>query len=339
MDQEQPTAPTGDASPLDRLEAMLSADDAPQEATPDEGKPADVPATDPEKTDEPGEQEETPEYQLTDVAAMLGADASMLDVDDDGAIMVKTKIDGVEGKAKFSDLIKSYQLQGHVDKQVREAAEIRKSAQEQAAMVQQQIQVQQAVIGQLAEVKAIEAEYQQYRGINLDALIDSDPVQALKVQRHMQALQERHAQASERVQQAASHIQQQQQQASEATLENERQALAKAVPEWSSEAVATKEKQAIAADLRSRGYSERDIQGLSDHKAVLLALDAMRYRAMKATNTATEKQVRAAPKIIKPGSTQSAGRNMNAVQKAKQEVRSTGSRESIANYLLATGRA
>lgn len=334
-----PTGGDAGASPLDRLEAMLSADDAPEQATPLEAEQeADVPATDPEKTDEPGEQDEPPEYQLADVAAMLGADASLLDVDDDGAIMVKTKIDGVEGKAKFSELIKSYQLQGHVDKQVREAAEIRKAAQEQAQQVQQQIQVQQAVIGQLAEVKAIEAEYQQYRGINLDALIDSDPVQALKVQRHMQTLQERHAQASERVQQAASQIQQQQQQASEATLENERQALARAVPEWSNEATATKEKQAIAADLRARGYSERDIQGLSDHKAVLLARDAMLYRAMKATNTATEKQVRAAPKIIKPGSTQGASR-LNAVQKAKQEVRSTGSRESIANYLLATGRA
>ena len=338
MDQEQPTAPSGDASPIDRLEAMLSADDAPEQATPLEAEQADVPATDPEKTDEPDAEGETPEYQLTDVAAMLGADASLLDVDEDGAIMVKTKIDGVEGKAKFSDLIKSYQLQGHVDKQVREAAEIRKSAQEQAAQVQQQIQVQQAVIGQLAEVKAIEAEYAQYKNINLDALIDQDPVQALKVQRHMQALQERHAQASERVKQAASHIQQQQQQASEATLENERQALARAVPEWSNEATATKEKQAIAADLRSRGYSERDIQGLSDHKAVLLARDAMLYRAQKATNNAAEKQVRAAPKIIKPGSSQSAGRNLNAIQKAKQEVRSTGSRESIANYLLQTGK-
>ena len=338
MDQEQPTAPSGDASPLDRLEALLSADDAPQQATPTEAKQeADVPATEPDKDGAEPQEEETPEYQLADMAKLLGADESALDVDDDGSLLVKTKIDGVEGKAKFSDLLKSYQLQGHVDKQVREAAEIRKSAIEQAQAVQQQMQVQQAVIGHLAEVKAIEAEYAQYRAINLDALIDSDPVQALKLQRHMQTLQERYAAASGAVQQAAQHVQFAQQQSSAATLESERQALSKALPEWSDEAKANKEKQAIAADLKARGYSEREIQGLSDHKAVLLARDAMLYRAMTAKNATAEKQVRAAPKIIKPGSTQSASR-LNAVQKAKQEVRQTGSRDSVARYLLAAGK-
>lgn len=97
-----------------------------------------------------------------------------------------------------------------------------------------------------------------------------------------------------------------------------------------------KEKQAIAADLLSRGYTQADIQGLSDHKAVLLARDAMLYRQMKAANTTAEKQIRQAPKIIKPGST--ASRNVNSIQKLHQEVRRTGSRQSVADYLLATGK-
>ena len=116
----------------------------------------------------------------------------------------------------------------------------------------------------------------------------------------------------------------------------ERQALLKACPEWTSEATATKEKQAIAADLKARGYTDADIQGLSDHKAVLLARDAMLYRQMKAAANTTEKQVRQAPKIIKPGT--SAPRNTNAIQKLHQEVRRTGSRQSVTDYLLATGK-
>lgn len=333
MELEQPTGSNADASPEERLEALLSADSASPEAS----EPADVPATEPEQTDEPGDKEEQPEYQLADVAAMLGADASMLDVDDDGAIMVKTKIDGVEGKAKFSDLIKSYQLQGHVDKQVREVAESRKALQEAQAQAQQQWQVQQAVIGQIAEVKAIEAEYQQYKGINLDALIDQDPVQALKVQRHMQALQERHAQASGQVQQAVQHLNQTKQQQSSASLEQERQALMRAIPEWGDDGKADADRKAIKADLKARGYTDQDIEGLSDHKAVLLARDAMLYRAMKEKATTAINQVRAAPKLIKPGSTQSANR-LNAVQKAKAQVRSSGTRESVENYLLASGK-
>jgi hypothetical protein len=338
METESSTQ-TGDST-LDRLEAMLSADDAPQEPSePLNEAQADEPETtdEPEKVDaEEGEGETPNEYQLADVAKLLGADESVLDVDEDGSITVKTKIDGAEGKVKFADLIKSYQLQGHVDKQVREAAEVRKQAQEYVQQVQQQTQAQQAVIGKIAEAKAIETQLSQYQGINWNALEDSDPVQAMKLQRQFGELKQAYQAKVADINQTQSYIQQQQSDQTAASLETERQALMKACPEWSSEAVATKEKQAIAEDLKARGYSERDIQGLSDHKAVLLARDAMLYRQQKAANQTAEKQVRQAPKIIKPGT--SAPRNTNRIQKIHQEVRRSGSRQSTIDYLLATGK-
>lgn len=339
MENEQPTSDTGDASPIDRIEALLSADDAPPiDSPPVEGKEADVPATEPKPEGAEPQEDETPEYQLADMARLLGADESALDVDEDGSLLVKTKIDGVDGKAKFTDLLKSYQLQGHVDKQVREAAEIRKSAQEQAQQVQQQIQIQHAIVGKIAEIKAVEAEFQQYQGINLDSLIDSDPVQALKVQRRMQALQERHATLTNEANQAANYVQQQQAQQSSAALQNEAQALMTALPEWRDSAKAETEKKAIKDDLAARGFSQRDIETLSDHRTVLLAREAMLYRQMKATGNAVEKQVRQAPKIIKPGSAPASNRSVTAIQKLKSEVRSTGSRQSVRDYLLATGK-
>lgn len=337
---ESSTPASGDASPLDRLEAFLSADDAPQEPSePLEAQKAEAPeATGPDKADTDDKADETPnEYQLADVAKLLGADESSLDVDDDGAITVKTKIDGQEGKVKFADLIKSYQLQGHVDKQVREAAEVKKQAQEYAQAIQQQTQVQQAVIGKIAEAKVIENQLAQYQGINWSALEDSDPVQAMRLQRQFGELKQAYSEKVSEVNQAQSYIQQQQSQNSVASLESERQALVKACPEWGSEAVATKEKQAIAADLLSRGYTQADIQGLSDHKAVLLARDAMLYRQQKAASSTTEKQVRQAPKIIKPGSTSQTNQR-SSIQKIHQEVRRTGSRQSVVDYLLATGK-
>ena len=339
METESSTPETGGESTLDRLEALLSADDAPQEPSePQQEAQADEPATDePEKVDAEDKGDETPnEYQLADVAKLLGADERSLDVDEDGAVLIKTKIDGQEGKVKFADLIKSYQLQGHVDKQVREAAEVRKQAQEYAQAVQQQTQVQQAVVEKIAEAKVIESQLAQYQGINWAALEDSDPVQAMRLQRQFGELKQAYQAKVQDINQTQSHIQQQQSQQTAASLESERQALMNACPEWGSEAVATKEKQQIAADLKARGYSDRDIQGLSDHKAVLLARDAMLYRQGKAASNVAEKQIRAAPKIIKPGST--ASRNTNHIQKIHQEVRRTGSRQSTIDYLLATGK-
>lgn len=280
---------------------------------------------------------ETPEYQLSDVAKLLGADESALDVDDDGSVLVKVKIDGVEGKAKFADLLKNYQLKGHAENTVREAAEIRKQAIEQAQAVQQQIQVQQQIVGKIAEIKAVEAEFQQYRGIDLDRLIDADPVQALKVQRHMQALQERHAALTNEANQAANYVQQQQAHTSQAVLQQEAQALMQALPDWTDSAKAEREKTAIKADLKARGYTDRDIAALSDHKAVLLARDAMLYRQMTSTGRTVEKQVRAAPKIARPGTTQQRSPN-SAVSKIKAEVRNGGGKNAFESYLLATGK-
>lgn len=320
---------------------MLSAGDAPDQSEHQtEDVKADVPeAEEPEEADVDDAEGETPEYQLADVAEMLGTDASQLDVDESGKIVVKTKIEGVEGRVKLTDLIKDHQLKGYAEKTVREAAEIRKAAIEQAQAVQQQIEVQQAVIGKIAEIKAVEAEFQQYRSINLDQLIDSDPVQALKVQRHMQALQERHAALTNEANQAANYVQQQRAQQSTAVLQQEAQALMRAIPEWADSKKAEAERDAIKADLKSRGYTDRDIESLSDHKAVLLARDAMLYRQLKAGNSNTEKQVRAAPKIVKPGSSQGVNKDVKTIQNLKSAVRQTGSKQSVMDYLLATGKA
>lgn len=346
MDQEQPTSPTADASPIDRLERFLSADEAPEpQATPEpvtaqEPEQADAPTeTDSEPADEPKPDSETPnEYHLSDIAKLLGADESALDVDDDGNVLVRTKVDGQEGKAKFADLVKSYQLQGHVDKQVREAAEMRKAAQEQAQAVQQQVQIQQQLVGHIAEVKAVEAELSKYHAINWRDLYDSDPATAAKLDHQYRELQQQHAQKVNVVNQAHQHLQQQSEQQRHATLVTERQALLKAVPDWADDAKAAKDKEAIMADLKSRGYTDNDLQNLSDHKAVLLARDAWLYRQQQTANRTAEKQVRAAPKIIKPGTSGQGNNPAKTIQNLKNAVRSTGSRQSVADYLLATGK-
>ena len=110
METESSTS-NGGESTLDRLEALLSADDAPQEPSEPQEQEAQADAPDatddPEKADANEAESETPnEYQLADVAKLLGADESVLDVDEDGSVLVKTKIGGEEGKVKFADLLK-----------------------------------------------------------------------------------------------------------------------------------------------------------------------------------------------------------------------------------------
>lgn len=348
MAQENPTGDAG-VSTLERLESFLTVEETPQQdaTNPEPEQVEDEPKadaqdepSDSESADEPEQASETPnEYQLSDLAKLLGAEESAFDVDDDGSVTVKTKVDGQEGRAKFVDLLKSYQLQSHVDKQVREAAEQRKALQEQSQALQQQMQIQSAMVEKVAEVKSIEAELAQYEKIDWNALTDQDPVQALKLDRQMRELQQKHFAKRQEVEGAYREMQSKQAQTQAAMLENEHQALVKALPEWADGEKSSAEKKAIASDLKARGYSDAEIKNLADHRTVLLARDAMLYRQQQAAKTVTEKQVRAAPRIAKPGTSQTGDRNAQTIQNLKTAVRkSSGSRESVMDYLLATGK-
>ncbi|MES2950279.1 MAG: hypothetical protein V4858_17185 [Pseudomonadota bacterium] len=351
MEQENPTSSDAGASTLDRLDRFLATDEAPETPAPNPSAEGDQPdgdealdvaaqesTEDPEKVAEPEQKEEPPnEYQLSDFAKLLGADESMLDVDAEGNVLVKTKVDGQEGTVKFPDLLKSYQLQSHVDKQVREVAEQRKAVQEQREALQQQAQVQQAVVEKIAVVKSIEASINQYQALDWNTLYEQDPAQAAKLDRQMRDLQQKHQQAVGEVNQAGQKFQEEQQRITEAALVTERQALFAAAPEWTDPAKAEKDKAAIKADLLSRGYTEKEILGLTNHKTVLLARDAMLWRTQQAANKTTEKVVRAAPKIIKPGSSQPVNRQAQTVQTLKTSVRK-GDTNAVRDYLLATNK-
>ena len=111
MDQEQPTAPTGDASPLDRLEAMLSADGAPEQAKePQNEVEADAPTEEPKESDVAEQDGETPEYQLSDMAKLLGAEESALDVDEDGSLLVSVTFTGTK-----NSVLKPFAMSGQLE--------------------------------------------------------------------------------------------------------------------------------------------------------------------------------------------------------------------------------
>lgn len=355
MSDEVSTGSDAGESTLDRLERFLDAESSPVEqpkqpqatqspAVGEDDLSVEIDAQGDEQggeTDVPEQIEEPREYQLSDVAKLLGADESALDIDEDGSILVKTKVDGELGKVKFNDLVKSYQLQQHVDRQVREAAEQRKAIQEQSALLQQQAQIQQSLTGHMAELKAMESELAQYAKVDWNALIDADPVQAVKLDRNYREMQEKYQSKQSELNQLSTAAQQQMLAQREAILQQENQALLKSLPDWADQTKATAEKQAIKDDLKARGYSEAEIKGLLDHKTVLLARDAMLYRKQQASAIKTDQKVRSAPKLVRPGSTGiTASRQDRNVQNLKTAIKkSSGNKQSVVDYLLATGIA
>ena len=339
MDMENPTTSQEvGASTQSRLESFLAAEEMPDEQDQDQDNQAAAQASNDESSaDEQEQLGESPEYQLSDIAKLLGADESSLDVDDDGNVLVKTKIDGQEGKAKFQDLIKSYQLQGHVDRQVREVAEQRKQVEMQVQAAQQQMQVQQQVMGVYAEAKAIEMELNKYANVDWNAYFDQDPVEAAKADRYMRDMQAKHNQKLQEANNAQQYIMQQQQFTQQQHLAAQQQMLMQALPAWNDGEVMKKESTQIQSDLSARGFNPQEIGNLSDHRLLLLARDAMLYRQSQAGKDSTVKAVRNAPKIIKPGSNQSGNTQDKTIKQLHANVK-TGRSGSVRDYLLATGK-
>lgn len=341
MEEQNPTpqAEAGGASTLDRLERYLAAQDtpdqpnpAPQEATPDDGAANDV------KPDGDGQQEsDGPQLSTSDLAKLLGLEDGAIDLDEDGSVKLKTKVDGVEGAAKLQDLLKSYQLQEHVDRKAREAAEREKALAARQQEAEQQFAQQLQYAQGLANVAATQL-MREFQSVDWVTLESTEPGQAALLR---QKFQERQAE----LRGVFDHIQQQTAQ-QEAARTQERQKFLQAeaarlpelIPEWKDEAVATKEQREIREWALKQGFQAQEIDSVVQASHVAVMRKAMQFDKLQQAKPAIENKVRNAPVLVKPGQPVQNTEAMK-LQNLKTAVRKSGGKnDAVEAYLLASGR-
>lgn len=350
MSVDNPTA-DGGASVTERIEKILAGSepkqeqrDIPQAAQGQESAP-ETPEVESEapEGDEPEQSDET-QLSLSDVAKILGVEESALDVDEDGTVKVKTKIDGKEGAAKFQELLKSYQLQGHVDARAREAAEMHRQAQERVqqfeAFAQSKAQEFATIYG-AAEKLFVE----EFGGINWDDLAKNDPIGYVEKQHAYNAKMQKLSQIGQAANQERQNFIQQQEYRKQQKLASEMERLSTLVPEWKDEAVANTETKQLVSWLQSIGAHQETIAAIHASEfadaALIKALRiGMLADANKSKAAVLQKMVKAAPKLVRPGqSLNAAERNAETVKGLRQNLRkSGGSRDSFADLLMATGK-
>lgn len=347
MTVENPTGDAG-ASISERLESYLAAQDSPQpteqseqpkverQALPDQETPEETEVESTE-SDAPDEGDES-QIGLEDLAKYLGVDASALDVDEDGTVKVKTKIDGKEGAAKFVDLVKSYQLQGHVDAKAREAAESQKQLAERVQQFEQYAQTETQRLNQLASI-AHQELMQDAATINWNELATNDPAEYVRQQHVFQQRQARVNQLAQAAAQQNGQWQQAQQIRYQQFLQSEAQRLPSLIPEWSDEKVRETEKRELAGWLSNKGVSKQVVDSLADAGLVAALRKAMVAEKGESQKAVTEKKVRTAPKLVKPGqSVDSKQRASESLRDLKQSIRNSGGKRGIAEYLMASGK-
>lgn len=336
--------PTGGApqSIHDRLTAVLDAEEATQtpEAKPEvndiqkdpETKESETVEAKAETEDQPAEteaeadaeskEEETqePPKTLKELSERLGMEYDQL-LD---SIAADTKIDGEEGRVSLSKLLKSYQLEGHLNRKSMELAEAKKAFEQEANTRKQQFdegldQLRQSLtLGN----QLLQGEYSQ---IDWTALEKGDPVQYLSLRTKFEDRQRQLLQGFQFLQQEDAKRSETSQKEFAKYLEDEGKKLINAVPEWADAKTKSKETATIKQYLKSQGFDDAEISQVYDHRLVLVVRDAMRYRELKSKQPALTKKVNEAPKLAKPGTQKSSVDNAKAVyQEQRKQLKKTG---------------
>lgn len=127
-------------------------------------------------------------------------------------------------------------------------------------------------------------------------------------------------------------------QASREILQRSYEALVQAIPDWADEGKRTKMAGEIKNNLKHYGFSDDDLSSLSDHRAVLVARDALAWRNHLASLEAAKAKASAPvpPKTLKPGSAETGSRTPDARAKAlKSNALRTGKTDDAVAAILA----
>jgi hypothetical protein len=225
------------------------------------------------------------------------------------------KIDGEEKLIPLADVIKSYQLEGHVNNKSIQLSEAQKQfeAERQAAISLYQQQLQNArALSQIAAHDLL----QEYQQINWQKLQAEDPLRFIMERQKFQDRQTAINAQMQQITEAQEAERQQLQQQQAANLPKEREKMLAARPEWRDPAKFEADRKVMTAYAKQIGFSDAEIAIVSDHRYMQVLADAAQFRALQAANPETLKRVRAAPAMSRPGTRT----NRDPAQVAKQQA-------------------
>ncbi len=186
---------------------------------------------------------------------------------------IEDELDGVKvrGKKELVAKIKAERLmQADYTRKTQEVAEQRKAMEAQREQVAQQMKMAQEFAEEIGAVKAIDMRLAQLGQVNWDQLEQTDPVQAMSLQRQMRDLQAARAQVANQIttkqqQRALTEQQEIAKQVQEAAA-----VLQREIKGWGPE----KEQQVTDFTL-SLGFTPQQIRGITDPRLVKVLHDAM----------------------------------------------------------------
>lgn len=236
------------------------------------------------------------------------------------------KVDGQEIEVTLDELQAGYSRTSDYTKKTQALAQERKAAQAELEAIRTERQQYAQLLG------ALQQQIQQVEEPNIDALYESDPIEWVR-QKELQRERADKRMAIQAEQQRLMQIQQaEQQQQMRAFLETQKDILLEKIPQLRDPKVAQAEKQRWMEAGRSVGFSDQELNNVTDHR-VLLALKAIADFNGIQTKRQQIKPASNAPKASKPGVAKSANQRSSEVKQSHQRLKSSGNVKDAASLI------
>ena len=231
------------------------------------------------------------------------------------------KVDGKEIEVPKDELIRGYQREADYTRKTQKLAEERKLVESEFQQVRGEREQYSQILGQLQQ-KLQELQPQEPDWNRLEV---EDPTEYARQwtshQRRQQQVYAVQAEQERLNQMRQAELQKTMQQ----IMATEVSRLKEKIPEWSSPEKARVEGKALLEYGQNLGFSEQELNTITDSRALLALHKAWKYDQMMSKRPEFQAKIKKAPKMVTPGSAGSVSSKSSDINNAKKRLAQTGS--------------
>jgi len=303
----------------DKLAASLFAPEKPPEAAPP--KAPEAVSADPVAPSAPSQEDAEPATEAAPEPEYVNLEDYLtkanLDREAFLSLPARVKVDGQESDVPLADILKSYQVEKHVQAKSISLAEKQKAweaEQSQAKATYEQSLKDAKALSDLAKQQLLS----EFQNINWNELYQQDPARwsALQMQFNNRAGAIENSLAQ--IKQKQDEIAQEQQRELQKSLKAEQEKMFDARPDWRDSKVFEAARGEMSSYARSKGFTDAELSAIYDHRYMDVLHDAARWAALQAKAPEVAKRVRTAPKAATPGARITRDPKAVAAQQARE---------------------
>jgi hypothetical protein len=237
------------------------------------------------------------------------------------------KVDGKQIEVPKEELIRGYQREADYTRKTQKLAEERKLVESEFQQVRGEREQYAQVLGQLQhKLREFEPPEPDWNRLEFE-----DPTEyARQWTSHQRRQQQKFA-----VQAEQSRLQQLYQVESQKQIQNvlaqETAVLKEKIPEWNSPEKAKAEGKALLEYGQNLGFTEQELNSISDSRALLALHKAWKYDQMMSKRPEFQAKIKKAPKMVSSGSAGSVSSKSSDINNAKKRLAQTGSVKDAAS--------